>query len=83
MHGGFESLICRFALTEIPGGVQNKLDQYEDRIQCKGGISEIEMPDGRDAVSYGDDRGDTQPGFRVQNDSEGKDEKSQDVKNNS
>ena len=83
MHGGFESLICRFALAEIPGGVQKKLDQHKDRIQCEGGISEIEMPDRGDAVGHGDDRGDTQSGFRVQNDSEGKDEKSRDVKNNS
>ena len=83
MYGGFESLICCFALVEIPGGVQKKLDQYEDCIQCKGGISEVKMPDCRDAVSHGDDRGDTQSGFCVQNDSKGKDEKSQDVKNNS
>ena len=71
MHGGLQGLICCSALTKILGGVQNELDQHEDCIQCKGGISEIEMPDGRDAVSYGDDGGDTQSGFCVQNDSQG------------
>ena len=83
MYSRLQSLICRFTLTEVPDGVQEDLDQHEDCIQCKGGISEIEMPDRRDTVSHGDDRGDTQPGFRIQNDSQGKDEKSRNVKKDS
>lgn len=83
MHGGFESLIFCFTLAEIPYRVQKNFNEHEDRIQCKSSISEVEIPDCRDAVSHGNDRGDTQSGFRIQNDSEGKDEKPRDVKKDS
>ena len=83
MYSGLQGLICFFAKAQISQGMQQDLDQHEDRIESKGGISKIEIPDRCDAVSYGDDRGNSQAGFRIQDDSEGQDEKSRDVKKDS
>lgn len=83
MHSGLQSLICGFTQSQISDSMHQNLDQHKDSIERKGGISEVEIPDGWNAVSHWDDRGDTQAGFCVQNDSEGKDEKPQDVKNDS
>ena len=83
MYGGLQSLICFLAKPQIPKSMQQNLDQYKNCVKGEGGISKVEIPDRWDAVSYGDDRGNSQAGFRIQDDSEGQNEKSWDVKKNS
>ena len=82
MHSRLQSLICVFAHSRIPDGMQHDFDDNENSIQHKGGISEVEITDGRDTVSYGDDRGDAQTGFCIEDNSESQNEKPRDVKQN-
>lgn len=63
-------------------GVQDQLDQHKHAVEEQGGVAEVQLKDLGNAVGNRNDGGNAQTGLGVQGQTQGQDQKPQNIKEN-